>query len=120
MGRRSRRDGRGVCDTLCGSKQEGAARMDTGVVFSVDELDLAELIESPPLVAGGDVLLAEAGARRAARTEVPAVAPLARGSAPAPAARRRRQLRLRRGWGGPPGAPGGPAAGGPPPAAAGG
>jgi hypothetical protein len=84
--------------------------MDTGVVFSVDELDLAELLEFPHLVAGGDVLLAEAGARRTARTEVPAVAPVARGSAPAPAARRRRQLRLRRGWREPAAAAAAPAA----------
>jgi hypothetical protein len=84
--------------------------MDTGFVFPVDELDLAELIEFPHLVAGGDVLLAEAGARRAARTEVPAVAPVARGSAPTPAARRRRQLRLRRGWREPAAAAAAPAA----------
>jgi hypothetical protein len=83
--------------------------MDTGVVFSVDELDLAELIEFPHLLAAGDVLLAEAGARRAARTEVPAVAPVARGSAPLRAARRR-QLRLRRGWREPSAAAAAPAA----------
>ena len=84
--------------------------MDTGVVFSVDELDLAELIEFPHLLTAGEVLLAEAGARHAARTEVPAVAPVARGSAPAPAARRRRQLRLRRGWREPAAAAAAPAA----------
>ena len=69
-----------------------------GVVPAVDELDPAELIAFPHLIAGGHVLLAEAGARRAAVAVPPAETPAARGAAPDRAARRWRQLRLRRTW----------------------
>jgi hypothetical protein len=73
--------------------------VDTAAICSAEALDLAELLAFPHLIAGGqDVLLAEAGARRAAQAEAAVVAPAAPRSAPGIATRRRRQLRLRLEW----------------------
>ena len=72
--------------------------MDTAAICSAEALDLAELLAFPHLIAGGDVLLAEAGARRAAQVEAAVVALPAPRSAPGRATRRRRQLRLRLEW----------------------